>query len=328
MTEVLMDGVAISARNISKKYNIYKQPIHRLKEYLSLGTRTYHQAFWALKDVSFDVQRGEAIGIIGMNGSGKSTLLQIVCDILRPTSGEVATQGRISALLELGAGFNPEYTGRDNVLINGQIMGLSLKEMEERFEEIADFADIGDFIAQPVKTYSSGMFVRLAFASAINVDPDILLIDEALAVGDAYCEEQRFEDAVGFWLRLVEAVPEQAHEVIERLKDTLFILGRFGDIVGICLNILDKYPKNIEVRRALAEFHLKKGDLDVAQEMLVQILEEQPNDTAALTELVRALLEQGNTRKLNDLLRTLENRREKRKAADPVRIAGAASLRS
>jgi len=167
---------------------------------------------------------------------------------------------------------------------------------------------------------------RVLYKEAIGLDPTF--VPAYVAVGDAYYEEQRFEDAVGFWLRLVEAVPEQAHEVIERLKDTLFILGRFGDIVGICLNVLDKYPKNIEVRRTLAEFHLKKGDLDVAQEILVQILEEQPNDTAALSELARALLEQGNTRKLNDLLRTLENRREKRKAADPVRIAGSASLRS
>jgi lipopolysaccharide biosynthesis regulator YciM len=167
---------------------------------------------------------------------------------------------------------------------------------------------------------------RVLYKEAIGLDPTF--VPSYVAVGDAYHEEQRFEDAVSFWLRLVEVVPEQAHQVIERLKDTLFILGRFGDIVGICQNILEKYPKNNEVRRTLAEFYLKKGELDTAQEILVQILEEQPNDTAALTQLVRALLEQGNTRKLNELLRTLENRREKRKAADPVRIAGTASLRS
>jgi len=187
-----MNNTVISGRNVSKKYNIYQQPIHRLKEYLTLGTRSYHQEFWALKNISFEVNRGEAVGIIGRNGCGKSTLLQIVCGILSPTSGEIMTRGRISAILELGAGFNPEFTGRDNIFINGQIMGLSLNQIEDRFEEITAFADIGEFIDQPVKTYSTGMSIRLAFACAVSVRPDILIVDEALNVGDVFFQQKCF----------------------------------------------------------------------------------------------------------------------------------------
>ncbi|TAN63041.1 ABC transporter ATP-binding protein, partial [bacterium] len=166
---------AISVKNLSKKFRIYSSPAEGLKEALHPFRKKYHKEFWALKDVSFDVKKGECVGIIGRNGSGKSTLLQILCGILQPTSGEVRVNGRISALLELGAGFNPQFTGRENVFLNGSINGISREEMETRFDEIANFADIGEFIEQPVKTYSSGMYVRLAFACAINVDPDILI---------------------------------------------------------------------------------------------------------------------------------------------------------
>jgi lipopolysaccharide transport system ATP-binding protein len=178
--------IAISVRNLSKKYHLYASPKHRLKEALNPFRKKYHRDFWALRDVSFEVKRGETIGIIGKNGSGKSTLLQIICGILQPSEGEVNVNGKISALLELGAGFNPEFTGRDNVFLKGAIMGFSRDEMDTRFQAIADFADIGEFIDQPVKTYSSGMFVRLAFAAAINVDPEILIVDEALSVGDMF----------------------------------------------------------------------------------------------------------------------------------------------
>ena len=187
-----MSTTAISVRNMSKKYQLYKSPKHRLKEALHPFRRKYHNEFWALKDVSFEVRQGETVGIVGRNGSGKSTLLQIICGIMAPTQGEVKTNGRISALLELGAGFNPEFTGTDNVYLNGAIMGLSRETMDERLEDIVSFADIGDFVDQPVKTYSSGMYVRLAFACAINVNPDILIIDEALAVGDASFQRKCF----------------------------------------------------------------------------------------------------------------------------------------
>lgn len=176
--------VAISVRNLSKKYRLYETPQHRLREALHPFRKKYHHDFWALKDVSFEVKKGECIGIIGRNGSGKSTLLKLICGILQPSEGSVQVNGRISAILELGAGFNVEYTGAENIYANGTIMGFSKKDMDARYQSIVDFANIGEFIDQPVKTYSSGMFVRLAFACAVNVDPDILIVDEALAVGD------------------------------------------------------------------------------------------------------------------------------------------------
>ena len=170
---------------MSKKFRLFASPKERFLEALHPFRKQYHREFWALRDVSFQVQRGEIVGILGRNGSGKSTLLQVICSVMQATSGEVRVNGRIAALLELGAGFNPEFTGRDNVILSGAIMGFSRKEMLRRLPEIEAFADIGEFFNQPVKTYSSGMFVRVAFAAAIHVDPDILVVDEALAVGDA-----------------------------------------------------------------------------------------------------------------------------------------------
>ena len=175
---------SVRIKNLSKVYKLYHNQTDRLKESLHPLRKKYHQAFFALHDVSFDVKRGETLGIIGKNGSGKSTLLKIIAGILTPTSGDVAVSGKVSALLELGAGFNPDMTGIENIYFSGTIMGFTRKEMDERIDAVSDFADIGDFIDQAVKTYSSGMFIRLAFAVAINVDPDILIIDEALAVGD------------------------------------------------------------------------------------------------------------------------------------------------
>lgn len=186
--------IAIKVENLSKAYQIYDQPNDRLKQFVlprlqrvvGMTPRQYYHDFWALKDVSFEVKKGETIGIIGTNGSGKSTLLQLICGTLSPTCGHLETHGRISALLELGSGFNPEFTGRENVYMNAAVLGLSQEEVDERFDAIAEFADIGEFIEQPVKSYSSGMFMRLAFAVAVNVDPEILIVDEALAVGDAF----------------------------------------------------------------------------------------------------------------------------------------------
>ncbi|MCY7275391.1 MAG: ABC transporter ATP-binding protein [Phormidesmis sp. CAN_BIN44] len=177
------EEIVISIKNVSKCFKRYARPVDRLKEILLPG-KTQAEKFWALQDISFEVARGETLGIIGMNGSGKSTLLQMIAGILQPTTGEIAVKGRVSALLELGSGFNLEFTGRQNVFFNGRILGLAQEEIEARFDDIASFADIGDFIDQPVKTYSSGMFVRLAFAVAVNVSPEILIVDEALAVGD------------------------------------------------------------------------------------------------------------------------------------------------
>ncbi len=177
---------AVEFQAVSKSYAIYDAPAARLKELLSFNRLKRHRDFWALRDVSFEVKRGETFCIVGENGSGKSTLLQMVAGILQPTSGSVAVNGRVSALLELGAGFNPEFSGRDNVYLNGSILGLTTRQIDALYKEIESFAEIGPFINQPVKTYSSGMVVRLAFAVAINVEPEILLVDEALAVGDIY----------------------------------------------------------------------------------------------------------------------------------------------
>lgn len=178
------DAVRISLRNVSKHYLMYDNPVDRLKQMLSPRRTRYGREFHALSDISFEIRKGQTVGIIGQNGSGKSTLLQLICGTLFPSSGEIRVNGRISALLELGAGFNPEFTGRENAVMQGAIMGFSREQMTGKLPDIEAFAEIGEFIDRPVKTYSSGMFVRLAFAVAVHVDPDILVVDEALAVGD------------------------------------------------------------------------------------------------------------------------------------------------
>jgi ABC-type polysaccharide/polyol phosphate transport system ATPase subunit len=190
----MSDDIAIKVENLSKCYHIYDQPRDRLKQMilprlqrvLGLQPKQYFREFWAIKNISVDIKKGEAVGIVGRNGSGKSTFLQLICGTLSPTQGLVETNGRIAALLELGSGFNPEFSGRENVFLNGSILGIDKKRLEEKFADIVKFADIGDHLDQPVKTYSSGMFVRLAFAVQMHLEPDILIIDEALSVGDQF----------------------------------------------------------------------------------------------------------------------------------------------
>lgn len=202
----MSDDIAIKVEGLSKCYHIYDTPRDRLKQFvmprlqrlIGKQPKQYFREFWALRDVSFEVKKGETVGIIGRNGSGKSTLLQIICGTLSPTGGSVETRGRIAALLELGSGFNPEFTGRENVYMNASVLGLSSEEIDARFNDIVAFADIGDFIEQPVKTYSSGMMVRLAFAVIAHVDADILVVDEALAVGDAFFTQKCMRFLRGF----------------------------------------------------------------------------------------------------------------------------------
>jgi len=209
---------AVEFQRVSKSYAIYDAPGDRLKELLTFNRLKRHKDFWALHDVDFAVKRGETFCIVGENGSGKSTLLQIVAGILQPSAGTVAVNGRVSALLELGAGFNPEFSGRDNVYLNGSILGLTTKQIDQRYRDITNFAEIGDFINRPVKTYSSGMVVRLAFAVAINVDPEILLVDEALAVGDIYFRQRCMR---------------KVHELRSRGVTILFVSHAVSDVKAI-----------------------------------------------------------------------------------------------
>jgi lipopolysaccharide transport system ATP-binding protein len=221
------DNIAIRVSNLAKCYHIYDQPHDRLKQSIypriqrlaGKQPKQYFREFWALKDVSFEIRKGETVGIIGRNGSGKSTLLQTICGTLHPTSGSVQTNGRIAALLELGSGFNPEFTGRENVYMNASVLGLSNEEINARFEDIVAFADIGEFIEQPVKTYSSGMMVRLAFAVAINVNPEILIVDEALSVGDELFQRKCFSR--------IEAIRASGATI-------LFVSHSGGQIVELC----------------------------------------------------------------------------------------------
>ncbi len=201
-------GPAIAVENLGKCYHMYARPEDRLKQAAFRWSRRFYAEFWALREVSFEVQRGESFGIIGRNGSGKSTLLQIVAGTTAPTEGVVRRAGRVAALLELGSGFDPEFTGRENVYLNGAIVGLSRRQVDERFDAIAGFADIGQFIDQPVKTYSSGMLVRLAFAVQVQVEPDILIVDEALAVGDNLFQKRCYQ---------------RLHELRERGVTLLFV---------------------------------------------------------------------------------------------------------
>jgi lipopolysaccharide transport system ATP-binding protein len=211
--------LALRVDSLSKVYQIYARPQDRLKQALFRGKRTYFQAFTALDDVSFEIKRGETVGILGRNGSGKSTLLQIIAGTLTQTGGEVERGGRVAALLELGAGFNPEFSGAENAKLNAAILGLTAEEVEEVYPRIVEFADIGPFIDQPVKTYSSGMYVRLAFATAIAVDPDILIVDEALSVGDEAFQRKCFA---------------RIHQIQEQGGTILFVSHSAGSVIELC----------------------------------------------------------------------------------------------
>ncbi|MCI9500733.1 MAG: ABC transporter ATP-binding protein [Hungatella sp.] len=210
---------AIRVTNVTKVYKMYEKPIDRLKESLHPRHKEYHKKFYALNNISFNVGKGETVGIIGTNGSGKSTILKIITGVLSPTDGSVEVEGTISALLELGAGFNSDYTGIENIYMNGTMMGFSRKEMDGKLQDILDFADIGDFVYQPVKTYSSGMFVRLAFALAINVEPEILIVDEALSVGDVFFQSKCYR---------------RMEEIREKGTTILMVTHDMGSIIKYC----------------------------------------------------------------------------------------------
>ncbi len=242
------EEIVISLNNISKSFKQYAHPVDRLKE-LVLHTKSRAQEFWALRDINLEIFKGQTVGIVGRNGSGKSTLLQIIVKTLIPTTGDIIVNGRVAALLELGSGFNPEFTGRQNVFFNGRILGLSQTEIETKFDEIAAFADIGDFINQPVKTYSSGMFVRLAFAVAISSNPDILVVDEALSVGDEAFQRKCFSriQSIQEQGRTILFVSHSAASIIE-LCQIAFLIDR-GELLlkGTPKVVVSKYQKLIYV---------------------------------------------------------------------------------
>jgi ABC-type polysaccharide/polyol phosphate transport system ATPase subunit len=253
---------AIQSDSLSKVYRIYSHPKDRLKEYLIRGAR-HHQEFWALRDVSFQVPVGSTLGLIGENGSGKSTLLQLLAGTLTPTSGSIQVSGRTSAILELGAGFNPEFTGRENVFMGGAIMGIGRREMVERFQEIASFAEIGDFIDRPLRMYSSGMYIRLAFSVATAMDPDVLIIDEALSVGDEYFQKRCIDRIEDFRKagKTIVFCSHNAYQVRMICDQAIWLrngrMAMMGDALGVVAEY-ESYLRNRIAEREAAESHVPR----------------------------------------------------------------------
>jgi len=263
------NDLAIHVEGLGKCYNIYDRPQDRLKQsimprlrrMMGAAPHSYAREFWALNDVSFDVRKGETVGIIGRNGSGKSTLLQMICGTVTPTTGSIRTNGRVAALLELGAGFNPEFTGRENVYLNASLLGLTSQEVDERFDRIAAFADIGQFIDQPVKQYSSGMFARLAFSVAIHVDPDILIVDEILAVGDAAFQRrclQKFYEVreKGCTILFVSHDQYQVKSICQR---ALYLDRGVQKMFGQAGRVIDQYSIDMEMAAAMIANQAESG---------------------------------------------------------------------
>jgi lipopolysaccharide transport system ATP-binding protein len=256
----MSSDLAIKVENLSKCYHIYDQPSDRLLQMLTRGRKQYYREFWALNDVSFEVKKGETVGIVGRNGSGKSTLLQMICGTLNPTSGTIEANGRIAALLELGSGFNPEFTGRENVYLNASVLGLNNKEIDERYDKIAAFADIGNFIEQPIKTYSSGMVMRLAFAVIVHVDADILVIDEALAVGDTVFTQKCMRFIRDFKDNGTLLFVSHDQSAVSSLCDEVLWLSS-GKVIdkGPTTDILTKYHSD-NIAKVQSEIETKTGD--------------------------------------------------------------------
>jgi ABC-type polysaccharide/polyol phosphate transport system ATPase subunit len=271
----------IRAEKVSKCFRIYRHPSDHLKELLHLGKKRFHEPFWAVKDVDLDVERGCCLGIIGENGSGKSTLLRVIAGVIRPTSGNIVVGGRVSALLELGAGFNPEFTGRENIFLNASILGFTDAQTRERIPSIEKFAEIGEFIDRPVKTYSSGMFVRLAFAVAIHMDPDILIVDEALSVGDFFFQQRcirriqqlkRQGVTIIFVSHDLEAVRSLADRTIWMDHGRVCLEGKTDDVVSRYLAaMVSRGRKEIMEEEAIGKPLRTSAELDISEEALAKI---------------------------------------------------------
>ena len=285
------DDIAISLSKLSKTYRLFGHPGDRIKQFFSLGMKQYHHEFTAIEDISIDIKQGEAVGIIGRNGSGKSTLLQLICGILKPTSGVLQIHGRVSALLELGTGFNPEFTGRENVYFQGAIMGFTQEQMKERFDTIASFADIADFMDQPVRSYSSGMYMRLAFSVAIHVQPNILVVDEALSVGDVVFQHksmQRARELVdgGTTLLLVSHDRNMITAACRRCllldKGRLIMDGQPADVFDYYLALNTKGNKSTQLKRLdSGRSEIKSGTGEAGVER-IRLLDDEGNEIEIL----------------------------------------------
>ncbi|WP_294351698.1 ABC transporter ATP-binding protein [uncultured Clostridium sp.] len=301
-----MSEVVIKVRDLVKKYNIYDNPMDRLKETLSIKHKCYHREFVALNGLTFDVKKGDAVGILGKNGSGKSTLLKMITGVLTPTSGSIEIKGVISAILELGTGFNMEYTGRENIYLNGTMMGYSREEMEGRVKDIVDFADIGDFIDQPVKIYSSGMFARLAFAVASNVNPDILIVDEALAVGDTRFQIKCIEK--------MKSLKEQGTTVLFVSHATEQIKRFCNKAIWIKDGKIEAQGESSEIADIYEDF-MKYGTVDnqadvrmeAKEEAAQEVIEEEDNGEFKMPANEDTLASIGEVKLSKDKLRTFED---------------------
>src|SRR3989339_782750 len=284
------NDVAVRAYNLSKVYKLYDRSIDRLKESLHPFRRSYHRDFYALKDVSFEIRKGEMVGIIGKNGSGKSTLLKIIAGVLTPSAGSLEVNGKVSALLELGIGFNPDMTGQENIYFSGTIMGYSREEMDAKVDDILAFADIGDFIHQPMKTYSSGMFVRLAFAVATKIDPEILIIDEALAVGDMFFQSK----CMLLMRKMIDSgvtllfVSHDTSAITNLCRRAVYLENGMVKTMGEALSVTDQYLKDMRqlIYRASPECESPVGELlNVGKDISIQNQDEiTPTENSGLPE--------------------------------------------
>ncbi|WP_435922667.1 ABC transporter ATP-binding protein [Paenibacillus sp. DYY-L-2] len=292
----------IEIHNVVKTYKLYEKPIDRLKEALSPTHKVYHKDFIALDGISFSIKKGDALGILGKNGSGKSTLLKLITGVLSPTSGTIQVNGKISAILELGAGFNAEYTGKENIYLNGLMMGLSRAEIEEKMDDIINFADIGDFIEQPVKIYSSGMFARLAFAVSINVEPDILIVDEALAVGDVRFQTKCIDKMKelknnGTTILFVSHATEQVKRFCNKaiwLKDgEIQAIGESSEVA----DLYEDFMKYNSEQKLNEEHHNAIGDPSIVQP--VDIVK--PENPDILTTVTSVQLNKSNYQTFDEL---------------------------
>nr|WP_219908325.1 ABC transporter ATP-binding protein [Paraburkholderia sp. BL18I3N2] len=298
---MVLDDIAIHVRDLSKRYELYAKPHHRLAQMLLRGRRQFFGEFWPLRNISFNVKKGEAVGIVGRNGAGKSTLLQIIAGVLSPTQGDVEVHGRVAALLELGSGFNPEFTGRENAYLNGSILGLTRKEMDAAMPEIIRFAAIGDFFDQPVKHYSSGMMVRVAFAVQVQLNPDVLIVDEALAVGDALFQKRCYQRirqlrdrgvAILFVSHDIESVRTFTDRAILLHHGEVMAAGPSGEVVLAYRKLLHD-EENLAKQKEIAE-HKQALKANTAPAVAAPVESPQLTAPAATAEPLEAAAAEGH----------------------------------